>query len=132
MSALPEHPPDPRLPGLLELAGDEAVLPAGSRLADEERPGRQCFVIIDGRAAVEREGTQLRSLGSGDFVGDVDASGAPQPPAGVTVRLETRARVLVIDSARLSAMIEVEPALAAAWRSLIQGPARRDGNGDAA
>jgi len=121
MSARPERPPDAHLPGLLELAGDEAVLPAGSRLADEERPGRQCFVIIDGRAAVERGGTQVRSLGSGDFVGDVDASGGPQPPAGVTVRLETRARVLVIDSARLAALIDAEPALAAAWRSLING-----------
>jgi len=128
MSALPEHPPDPRLPGLLELAGDEAVLPAGSRLADEERPGRQCFVIIDGRAAVERDGAQLRSLGSGDFVGDVDTSGGPQPPAGVTVRLETRARVVVIDSVRLSALIESEPALAAAWHSLIRWPERGDGN----
>ena len=128
MSALPERLSRPPRPGILELPGDEAVLPAGSRLADEERPGRQCFVIIDGRAAVEREGTQLRSLGSGDFVGDVDASGAPQPPAGVTVRLETRARVLVIDSARLAAMIEVEPALAAAWRSLIRWPERGDGN----
>jgi CRP/FNR family transcriptional regulator, cyclic AMP receptor protein len=124
MSARPERPPDPLLPGFLELAGDEAVLPAGSRLADEERPGRQCFVIIDGRAAVERGGTQVRSLGSGDFVGDVDASGGPQPPAGVTVRLETRARVLVIDSARLAALIEAEPATAAAWRSLINGTGR--------
>ena len=31
----------------LELAGDEAVLPPGIRLADESRPGRQCFVLID-------------------------------------------------------------------------------------
>ena len=130
MSARPERPPDPLLPGLLELAGDEAVLPAGSRLADEERPGRQCFVIIDGRAAVERGGTQVRSLGSGDFVGDVDASGGPQPPAGVTVRLETRARVLVIDSARLAALIDAEPALAAAWRSLINGAAPDGQHGD--
>jgi CRP-like cAMP-binding protein len=130
MSAPPERPPDQRLSGLLELAGDEAVLPAGSRLADEERLGRQCFVIIDGRAAVERDGAQLRILGSGDFVGDIDASGSPRPPAGVTVRLETRARVLVIDSARLAALIEAEPALAAAWRSLIGGPGRGDGNGD--
>jgi CRP-like cAMP-binding protein len=128
MSAQPERPPDPGLPGLLELAGDEAVLPAGSRLADEERPGRQCFVIIDGRAAVERGGSQLRILGSGDFVGDLDDAGGPLPPVGVTVRLETRARVLVIDSARLAALIESEPALAAAWRSLIDRPAPGGGH----
>jgi CRP-like cAMP-binding protein len=129
MSAQPGHPPDPRLPGLLELAGDEAVLPAGSRLADEERPGRQCFLIIDGRATVERHGAQVRSLGRGDFVGDIDASGGPQPPAGVSIRLETRACVLVLDPARLAALIEAEPALAAAWRALIDGPRRDDGHG---
>jgi CRP-like cAMP-binding protein len=130
MSPLPDRLPGAGLPGpgLLELAGDEAVLPAGSRLADEERPGRQCFVIIDGRAAVERDGSQLHSLGSGDFVGDLDESGGPLPPAGVTVRLETRARVLVIDSARLAAMIDAEPALAAAWRSLTGGPSWRGGH----
>ncbi len=130
MSAQPERPPDPRLPGLLELAGDEAVLPAGSRLADEDRPGRQCFVIIDGRATVERHGAQVRRLGSGDFVGGIDAAGRPQPSAGVTVRLETRARVLVLDPARLAVLIKAEPALAAAWRSLIDGAARDDGSGD--
>jgi CRP-like cAMP-binding protein len=132
MSARPERPPGPGLPGLpglLELAGDEAVLPAGSRLADEARPGRQCFVIIDGRAAVERDGSPLRSLGSGDFVGEVDASGGPLPPAGVTVRLETRARVLVIDPARLAALIDAEPALAVAWRSLVDGPSRSGADG---
>jgi len=130
MSPPPDRPPGPglsSLPGLLELAGDEAVLPAGSRLADEGRPGRQCFVIIDGSAAVERGGSRLRSLGSGDFVGDLDASGGPLPPAGVTVWLETRARVLVIDSARLAAMIDAEPALAAAWRSLLGGLSRSAG-----
>jgi CRP-like cAMP-binding protein len=119
MSTLPERLSRPPRPGILELPGDEAVLPAGSRLADEERPGRQCFVIIDGRAAVERGGARLRSLDSGDFVGQVDAGGGPLPPAGVTVRLETRARVLVIDSGRLAALIDTEPAIAAAWRSLI-------------
>src|SRR5713226_1632167 len=118
MSTVPDQPDASGLPDLLHLAGDEAVLPAGSRLADEGRPGRQCFVIIDGRAAVERGGSLLGSLGSGDFVGGVDDSGGPLPPAGVTVRLETRARVLVIDSARLAALIDAEPALAAAWHSL--------------
>jgi hypothetical protein len=37
----------------------------------------------------------------------------------VTVRLETRSRVLVLDPARLAAAIDADPALAAAWRSLI-------------
>jgi DNA-binding CsgD family transcriptional regulator len=45
-------PQPPAHERLVELSGDEAVLPAGSRLADENRPGQQCFVIIEGAATV--------------------------------------------------------------------------------
>jgi CRP-like cAMP-binding protein len=110
---------DNGLSGLVELTGDEAVLPAGSRLADEARPGHQCFLILDGTATVERGGCQLRRLASGAFVGELGPRERPLPPSGVTVRLDTRSRVLVLDPARLAAAIDADPVLAAAWRSLI-------------
>jgi hypothetical protein len=116
----PQPPADDRLAGLAELAGDEALLPAGSRLADERRPGRQCFLIIEGTATVERDGCRLRSLDSGAFVGELAADGRPLPLTGVTVRLETRSRVLVLDPARLAAAINADSVLAAAWQSLIR------------
>ena len=119
MSCEPQPSADERLAGLVELTGDEAVLPVGSHLADEKRPGHQCFVIIDGTATVERNGCVLRRLGRGAFVGELAPDGRPLPPSGVTVRLETRSRVLVLDSARLAAAINADPVLAAAWRSLI-------------
>jgi hypothetical protein len=119
MSSEPRPSADERLAGLAELTGDEAVLPAGSHLADEKRPGHQCFVIIDGTATVERDGCRLRQLDRGAFVGELAPDGGPLPPSGVTVRLETRSRVLVLDSARLAAAISADPVLAAAWRSLI-------------
>jgi CRP-like cAMP-binding protein len=107
------------LASLLELTGDEAVLPAGSRLADEQRAGHQCFVILDGAATVERDGRTVRSLGRGAFVGEIDAGGRPLAPSGVTVRLATRSRVYVLDVDRLAAAFDTDPGLAAAWRSLI-------------
>ena len=100
-------------PGLLELAGDEARLPAGSKLADERAAARRCFVILDGQASVERAGARCRDLGRGDFVGLIGADGGPLPPAGVTIRLETSARVLVIDPVRLAMLIGTDPAYAA-------------------
>lgn len=112
-------PPDDGVARLMELTGDFAVLPAGSRLADENRPGHQCFVLLDGAATVERDGRILRRLESGGFAGDVSPDGDPLPPAGVTIRLVTRSRVLVLDSVRLAAAVDADPALAAAWRSLI-------------
>ena len=119
MSSAPRPPADDGLAGLAELTGGEAVLPAGSHLADEQRPSHQCFVIIEGTAAVERGGCRLRSLDSVAFVGELAPDGRPLPPSGVTVRLETRSRVLVLDPARLAAAINADPALAAAWQALI-------------
>jgi hypothetical protein len=105
---------------MLELAGDEAILPAGIRLADESRPGRQCFVLIEGSAIVEVAGNRLRELGAGAFVGLVDQCGRPLPPSGLTVQLATRSRVLVIDAERLAVLIESDPAAAAVWRQMSQ------------
>src|SRR5215472_16893480 len=94
--------PDPSSWAFLELVGDEAVLPPGIRLADEARPGRQCFVLIEGMATVEAAGSRLRELGAGSFVGLVGQGGRPLPPSGLTVQLATRSRVLVIDAERLA------------------------------
>jgi CRP-like cAMP-binding protein len=123
----PAHPDqgDDGLAGLVELTGDEAVLPAGSRLADQARPGHQCFLILDGTATVERDGCTLRRLASGAFVGELGPGERPLPPSGVTVRLATRSRVLVLDTARVAAAIDADPVLAAVWRSLITGTAGR-------
>ena len=90
------------------------------RLADESRPGRQCFVLIEGKATVEAAGNRLRELGAGSFVGLVDADGRPLPLAGLTVQLATHSRVLVIDARRLAVLIDSDPAAAAAWRKMSQ------------
>jgi CRP-like cAMP-binding protein len=121
MSTVPQPPDASGLAGLLQLAGDEALLPAGSRLCDEERAGRQCFVIVDGAATVERHGSKLSTLSSGAFVGHVAAGGRPLPPSGVTVRLDVRSRVLVLDAARLAALLDAEPGWAGALHHLISG-----------
>ncbi len=97
------------------------MLPAGSRLCDETRSGHQCFVIIEGAAVIEQDGCRLRRLASGEFVGEFGPDGRPLPPAGVTVRLLISSRVLVLDSIRLAALIDAEPALAA-WRASLCGP----------
>ena len=102
-------------------AGGEAVLPAGSRLADEERAGRHCFLLMEGTAVAEGAGQHLASLSSGTFVGSTDHAGMPLPPAGVTVRLVTPARVLVLDTDRLTALIDADPTVADLWRRTVRG-----------
>lgn len=97
------------------------MLPAGSRLCDERRVSRQCFMIVEGSATVERHGSKLSSLSSGAFVGRLDPAGRPLPPSGVTVLLEVRCRVLVVDPARLGALLDAEPSWAGALQELNPG-----------
>jgi CRP-like cAMP-binding protein len=111
---------DPASWAVLKLAGDEAILPAGIRLTDERQPGKQCFLLLEGTATVEVSGRPLRRLPPGAFVGSVDRAGRPRPADGVTVRMATDARVLVIDARRLATLVDTDPAAAAAWRRIAK------------
>ncbi len=120
-SGLPGLPPGLSSWAWLDLAGDEAILPAGIRLADEASPGQRCFVLIEGTATVEVAGDRLGELGAGAFVGLVDQGGRPRPPSGLTIQLTTGSRVLVIDAGRLAALIDSDPP-ASAWCPTSQQP----------
>jgi CRP/FNR family cyclic AMP-dependent transcriptional regulator len=50
---------------------DEIDLPAGTRLTKEGASGKEFVVIVKGRADVVRRGKKLRSLGNGDFLGEI-------------------------------------------------------------
>jgi len=110
--------PEPSQWKPLEPACDEAVLPAGIRLADETRTARHCFILLEGTATVEADGNRLPELRSGAYVGRLDQSGRPLPPEGLTIQIATRSRVLVIDARRLAELVDSDPAAAAAWQKL--------------
>jgi CRP-like cAMP-binding protein len=95
-------------------------LPAGVRLADEDRTGQQCFILLEGRATVEAAGRRLRELSAGAFIGLADQDGRPLPSSGLTVELATHSRVLVINASRLAELVASDPAAAAAWRRLAR------------
>jgi CRP-like cAMP-binding protein len=102
-------------------AGGEALLPAGSKLAGAERPGRNCFVLIEGSAIAERDGLPVEPLSPGTFVGSAGQAGRPAPPpAGVTVRLVTPGKVLVLDADRLAALIDADPVIAHLWERTVE------------
>ena len=97
------------------------MLPAGIRLADESRPGRQCFVLIEGsRPRSRRRETGSASWARGRSSAWWTADGRPLPLSGLTVQLATHSRVLVIDARRLAVLIDSDPAAAAAWRKISQ------------
>jgi CRP/FNR family transcriptional regulator, cyclic AMP receptor protein len=79
---------------------DEIDLPAGTRLTKEGSSGKEFVVIVDGGADVHRRGKKLRSLGSGDFLGEIAlVTGAPRT-ATVTTTAPTRALVIAAPSFR--------------------------------
>jgi CRP/FNR family transcriptional regulator, cyclic AMP receptor protein len=79
---------------------DEIDLPAGTRLTKEGSSGKEFVVIVDGGADVHRRGKKLRSLGSGDFLGEIAlVTGAPRT-ATVTTTSPTRALVIAAPSFR--------------------------------
>ena len=79
---------------------DEIDLPAGTRLTKEGASGKEFVVIVQGRADVLRRGKKLRSLGNGDFLGEIAlVTGAPRT-ATVTTTEPTRALVIAAPAFR--------------------------------
>jgi CRP-like cAMP-binding protein len=78
----------------LARAADEISVPAGRTLTREGASGREFIVLIDGAADVRRNGRKLRTLGPGDFLGEIALlTGAPRT-ATVTTTAESRLLVL--------------------------------------
>ncbi len=102
-------------PRLLRPAGEVMALPASCRLADEHRPGRYCFLLLDGSAVAQAGGCVIATFSAGSFVGSLDDQGRPSPLAGMTVRLVTPASAVVLDARRLAVLLESDRVLAGAW-----------------
>jgi porphyrinogen peroxidase len=69
---------------------------AGARLCVEGEPADRFFVILDGRAEATRNGSVLRSLGPGDFFGEIAL--IDNGPRTATVTASSPLRCLVIGS----------------------------------
>src|SRR6476646_5324911 len=50
---------------------DEVDVPAGRVLMREGDAGREFFVLVNGTVAIDRGGTRVRTLESGDFFGEI-------------------------------------------------------------
>jgi hypothetical protein len=110
---------EPLLWAQLDAAGDEAVLPAGTCLSHPARPGRLCFLLIDGAAVVQYRSGATTRVASGSFIGTADPEGRPSPLSDVTVRLARDSRVMVFDVGRLAALLVADETARGAWNSLM-------------
>lgn len=78
----------------LGMLADEVDLKAGRVLMRQGERGDQMFVIIDGSADVERDGTVVAQRGAGAILGEIAL--VDDGPRTATVTLTSDARLLVV------------------------------------
>ena len=81
---------------LTEIAGwfEEEHVSEGVKVAGEGAPGYSFFVIVEGTAVVTVDGTELRTLGPGDFFGEVALLDGGRRTASVITTAPARLLVL--------------------------------------
>ena len=89
---------------------DELILPVGKVLASQGEVGFEMFILLDGTAAVTRDGQRVATVTAGDVVGELAVlSGHPR---NATVTAETELRVLVLTHRGLVQLLDDIPGLA--------------------
>ena len=86
---------------------DEMDFPEGKTLTKEGAPGREFFVLLDGTAEVTQAEKPIRSLGPGDFLGEISL--VTKAPRSATVKTTSPVRALVITDRDFSALLKRSP-----------------------
>jgi CRP/FNR family transcriptional regulator, cyclic AMP receptor protein len=98
---------------------DEVEVPAGRELTTEGRAGEEFFLIVSGRVGVVRNGVRLRTMGDGEFLGEIALVDGRVRSATVTTEAPTH--LIVLGHREFSTLLETFPAIqAAVLRALAQ------------
>lgn len=81
----------------------------GKVLARQGALGREFFIIVDGRACVERDGKIIARLGPGDFFGEMSLIDKKPQSAKVTAEMPTD--LLVMDTGSFRHLLDSVPGL---------------------
>jgi CRP-like cAMP-binding protein len=88
---------------------DEVDLPAGKVLMRQGDIGREFYVIIDGEVTLERDGKFLRTMGAGEFFGDISL--VTERPRTATVTVAKDARFLVLGHREFHSLLDTFPSI---------------------
>jgi CRP/FNR family transcriptional regulator, cyclic AMP receptor protein len=88
---------------------DEVDLKPGYVLMREGDIGREFFVIIEGQVRVERGGHTIRTMGPGEFVGDIAL--VTERPRTATATTETACRLLVLSHGAFHQLMDRYPSI---------------------
>jgi CRP-like cAMP-binding protein len=95
-------------------------IPAGGNLTVENQPGDTMFVILSGRATVNKGGRKIAELGMGDVVGEVAA--LSRGPRNATVTAGTDVEIASIGRREILRLVEDAPGFS---RKLLEAMANR-------
>ena len=99
---------------------EELDVPDGEVLVKEGMPGRDFFVIVDGKAKVTRKGRDIAMLGPADFFGELAL--LDRAPRNATVTAAGSLRVFVLTQQSFHSLLATIPSLA---NKVMVGMARR-------
>ncbi len=88
---------------------DEVDVRAGERLTTQGRPGDSFYVLLEGEASVEIDGSPRPTMKTGDFFGEI--SMLDRGLASATVSTKTDARLMVMSHAQFRDAVKANDAL---------------------
>ena len=110
--------------GAVARAAQERRFPAGEALVREGEPGDSFMIIVTGTAAVTQHGAPIRTLGRGDFLGEIALLDGGIRTATVEAVVPTE--VLVIDRDRFVELIDGSSAVRFGVLEALTRRLRRD------
>lgn len=88
---------------------EEIDVPAGRVLMREGQSGQEFFVVVTGSVLIERGGHALRSLGPGDFLGEIAL--IDDGPRTATATTETSSKLLVLAHREFHSLMDQFPSV---------------------
>ena len=105
---------------LLAKHSERVKIPAGDTITREGRIGYEFYVILEGKASVQRGGKEVAVLGAGDFFGELSL--LDRAPRNATVVALTDVDTVMLGQREFTAALDLVPTLA---HKLLVGMARR-------
>lgn len=81
----------------------------GKSLTREGAAGSEFFVIVDGEVAVTKDGSEIRTMGEGDFFGEISL--LEDSPRTATVTAKTPLRFFVLTRQNFRTLLAQQPEL---------------------
>ncbi len=106
--------------GRIAALADEIEVDEGTVLTKEGMPGRECFVVSDGKAKATLRGKRLAAYGPGDVFGEMAL--LDNEPRSATITADSDMVLFVVDSRSFWGLCEEAPSVT---RKIMKSIAQR-------